>query len=137
MIANNMTPAVPTHPGAILKDELEFRGISQRKLAEEMGIRYTVLNEILNGHRPLTKKTALLFEAVLGIDSEPLLRLQTKYNMLTIKPVRSDEVVPSLKSTQVPTSKKLTQSALLSREAEQLEEKVCNPPVFTEGSQGF
>ena len=85
MIANKLTPAIPTHPGSILKDELEYRGISQRKLAENMGIRYTVLNEILNGHRPLTEKTALLFEAVLGIDSEPLMRLQTKYNMLTIK----------------------------------------------------
>ena len=85
MIANNLTPAFPTHPGALLKDELEYRGISQRKLANEMGIRYTVLNEILNGHRPLTEKTALLFEAALGIDSEPLMRLQTKYNMLTIK----------------------------------------------------
>ena len=85
MIANNLTPAFPTHPGTLFKDELEYRGISQRKLANEMGIRYTVLNEILNGHRPLTEKTALLFEAALGIDSEPLMRLQTKYNMLTIK----------------------------------------------------
>jgi len=33
----------------------------------------------------LTEKTALLFEAALGIDSEPLMRLQTKYNMQTIK----------------------------------------------------
>ena len=85
MVINNLTPAFPTHPGAILKDELEYRGISQRKLANDIGIRYTVLNEILNGHRPLTEKTALLFEAALGIDSEPLMRLQTKYNMLTIK----------------------------------------------------
>ena len=77
MIANNLTPVYATHPGEIIKDELEFRGISQRKLAEDMGIRYTVLNEILNGHRPLTEKTALLFEAALGIDSEPLMRLQT------------------------------------------------------------
>ena len=85
MIANNLTPAYTTHPGEIIKAEPEFRGISQRKLAEDMGIRYTVLNEILNGHRPLTEKTALLFEAALGIDSEPLMRLQTKYNILTIK----------------------------------------------------
>ncbi len=85
MIANNLTGAFPTHPGEILKDELEYRGISQRKMAEEMGIRYTILNEILNGKRPLTEKTALLFEAVLGIDSEPLMRLQTKYNMRVLK----------------------------------------------------
>ncbi|RXI22684.1 MAG: addiction module antidote protein, HigA family [Candidatus Amulumruptor caecigallinarius] len=89
MMANNLTPAFPTHPGEILKDELECRGMSQRKLAEDMGISYTILNEILNAHRPLTEKTALLFEAALGIDSEPLMRLQTKYNMRSIKQDKS------------------------------------------------
>ena len=71
MIANNLTPAIPTHPGEILKEEIEFRGISQRQLAEQMGVQYSVLNEILNKRRPLTEKTALLFEAALGIDAEP------------------------------------------------------------------
>lgn len=84
-IANKVNPASPTHPGLIIKDEIEYRGLSQKKLADDMGISYTVLNELLNGHRNLTEKTALLFEAALGIDSEPLMRLQTKYNMLTIK----------------------------------------------------
>lgn len=81
MIANNLESAYPTHPGSILKDEIEYRGISQRKLAEQMGIGYSVLNEILNAHRPLTEKTALLFEAVLGVNAEPLLSLQTEYNL--------------------------------------------------------
>lgn len=81
MIANNVEPAYPTHPGSILKDEIEYRGISQRKLAEQMGMGYSVLNEILNGHRPLTEKTALMFEAALGVDAEPLIRLQIRYNM--------------------------------------------------------
>ena len=34
MRANDMTPAFPTHPGDVLKDEIEYRGISQRQLAE-------------------------------------------------------------------------------------------------------
>ncbi len=75
----------PTHPGEILKDEIESRGISQRKLAEEMGVTYSVLNEILNARRPMTERTALLFEAVLGVDADPLMRLQTKYNMQTVR----------------------------------------------------
>ncbi|GHV32403.1 hypothetical protein FACS1894177_08470 [Bacteroidia bacterium] len=37
----------PTHPGEILKDEIEYRGVSQKKLAAEMKMSYTVLNEIL------------------------------------------------------------------------------------------
>ena len=81
VIANNLTPAFPTHPGEILKDEIEYRGISQRKLAEEMGIAYSALNEILNARRPVTEKTALLFEAALGINAEPLLKMQMRYNI--------------------------------------------------------
>ena len=45
MIANNLEPFRLTHPGEVLKDELEYRGISQKQLAAEMGISYTLLNE--------------------------------------------------------------------------------------------
>ena len=89
MIANNLEPAWPTHPGSILKDEIEYRGISQRRLAEQMGIRYSVLNEILNGHRPVTEKTAMMFEAALGVDAEPLMRLQMRYNLRVAKSDKS------------------------------------------------
>ncbi len=85
MIANNIESAYPTHPGSLLKDEIEYRGITQHKLAQQMGIPYSALNEILNGHRPLTEKTALLFEAALGVDAEPLLRLQMDYNLRQIR----------------------------------------------------
>lgn len=81
MIANNLEPAFPTHPGEILKEEIEYRGISQRKLAERMGIGYSVLNEILNARRPVTEKTAMMFEAALGVEAEPLMRLQMRYNV--------------------------------------------------------
>lgn len=77
--------AYPTHPGEVLKDEIEARGISQRQLAESMGLGYSVLNEILNARRPLTAKTALMFEAALGIPADSLMYLQTKYNMQTAR----------------------------------------------------
>lgn len=85
MRANEMTPAFPTHPGDVLKDEIEYRGISQRQLAEEMGIAYSALNEILNARRPVTEKTALLFEAALGVNAEPLLKMQMRYNLQSTK----------------------------------------------------
>ena len=81
MIANNLEPSYPTHPGSILKDEIELRGSSQRRLSEQMGLGYSVLNEILNARRPITEKTALMFEAALGVEAEPLLRLQMRYNV--------------------------------------------------------
>ena len=85
MIANNLTPFRFTHPGEIVKDELEDRGISQREFAERIGMSYSVLNELLNAHRPLTTKTALLFEAALGLPADVLMRIQTKYNLQTAR----------------------------------------------------
>ena len=73
--------AYPTHPGEVLKDEIEERGISQRQLADSMGLTYSVVNEILNAHRPLTAKTALMFEAALDVPADSLMYLQTKYNL--------------------------------------------------------
>lgn len=83
--ANELTPFTPTHPGSILKEEIEYRGISQCKLAKDMGIGYSALNEILNERRPLTEKTALLFEAALGVNAEPLMHMQMNYNMQTAR----------------------------------------------------
>lgn len=71
----------PTHPGEVLKDEIEYRGISQRQLAAEIGMPYTALNEILNAKRALTTTSAYLFEASLGISAELLLKLQLQFDM--------------------------------------------------------
>ena len=46
-----------------------------------MGLTYSVVNEILNGRRPLTAKTALMFEAALDVPADSMMYLQTKYNM--------------------------------------------------------
>ncbi len=43
----------PTHPSEVLKDEMEYRKISQRKLAKQMGVSYKVLNDLLNARRML------------------------------------------------------------------------------------
>jgi addiction module HigA family antidote len=89
MIMSNYVCARPVHPGEILKEEIEYRGISQGKLAAQMGIPYKVLNHILNERRPLTPTTAMLFEAALGIDSDLLMQMQLKYNMRMIKQDKS------------------------------------------------
>ena len=75
----------PIHPGEILKEEIEYRGISQSKLAKQMGMSYKMLNHILNEHRPLTTQTAMLFEAALGISAHLLIGMQTDYNLRIAK----------------------------------------------------
>lgn len=71
----------PTHPGEVIKDEVEYRSISQRKLAEQLGMPYKALNDLLNGRRTLTVTTAMMIEAALDIPADSLMRLQLKYNM--------------------------------------------------------
>ena len=87
--ANDMTSSLLIHPGEMIKEEIEARGITQKEVAEKMGVSYTVFNEILNGKRPVTTEYALLLEAVLGIDAGIWLRLQADYNMQEAKADKS------------------------------------------------
>ncbi len=77
--------AVAIHPGEMLKDELQARGMSQRKFAGIIGMPYTAFNEIVNGKRSITTDTALKIEAATGIAATIWLGLQTDYNMQTAR----------------------------------------------------
>ncbi|KAA6352550.1 hypothetical protein EZS27_000002 [termite gut metagenome] len=79
----------PTHPGELLKEEVEYRKIPQSNLAKQIGVPYTALNDILNQRRPLTANTAMLFEAALGINADLLMRMQLKYNMQVVRQDKS------------------------------------------------
>jgi len=85
ILSNNLIPFSPTHPGEILKDEIKFINISQRKLAKQMGVSYTVLNEMLNLKRSVSVEFTLRVEAVLGVEAEMLLNMQSRYNIQTAR----------------------------------------------------
>lgn len=82
---SDLVPSSPIHPGEIVKDELEARGISQRKFASIIGCSYTVFNEILNCKRPITTDYALRIEAALGIKAYMLVNMQSEYNLQTAR----------------------------------------------------
>lgn len=85
MIANNITPFEPTHPGELLKDEIHERGISQKHFAKLVDVPYTALNEILNGKRPMSVEFSLRVEAALNIDADLFINMQTRYNTQTAR----------------------------------------------------
>ena len=85
MVANNLEPHYLTHPGEVIKDDLEVRGISQRRLAKLIGVPASQLNEVLNAKRPLSAELALLIGQALDIEAASLLALQMKYNLLSAK----------------------------------------------------
>ncbi len=82
---DELIPSEPIHPGEMLKDELQARGISQRKFAELIGVSYSVLNEVLNGKRPITTEYALKIEAATGTKAYMWMNMQTAYNMQTAR----------------------------------------------------
>jgi addiction module HigA family antidote len=69
-----------THPGEILKDELEARRLSPCKFAEQNGINPSALNDLLDGRCSLSGHFAQIFEKALGISAESLMKLQMKYD---------------------------------------------------------
>lgn len=84
-MSETLVSSLAIHPGEMIKDEIQERGITQRDLAAQMEVSPTVLNEVLNGKRPVSTEYALMLEAVLGIDAGIWLRLQMDYNMQVAK----------------------------------------------------
>ena len=76
---------IPIHPGEVLKDELKSRHITQRQFADRLGLKYSVVNEIVKGRRPVSTRTALMIEAALDIPADSLLQLQLKYDLQTAR----------------------------------------------------
>ena len=79
-LTENMFPSNLIHPGEYIKDEILSRGITQRQLTEKIGMKPSILNEIINGKRSVNIEFAMLLEAALGIDADIWIRLQNLYN---------------------------------------------------------
>ncbi len=80
-LTKDVIPAFATHPGILLRDEIEYRNIKQKKLAEELGIATTVLSELIHGKRNISPEIALKLEKVLDIDALLWMRLQVKFDV--------------------------------------------------------
>jgi addiction module HigA family antidote len=72
----------PVHPGEILLEEfLKPMGISQNKLAVDIGVPPRRINEIVHGKRRITADTALRFSRYFGISAQFWLGLQMDYDL--------------------------------------------------------
>lgn len=59
-MVNIPTNRPPTSPGEMLREEfLEPMGLTQRQLADAIGVSYQRVNELINGKRGITTSTAL------------------------------------------------------------------------------
>lgn len=69
-------------PGEILLEEwLKPMGVSQYRLAIEIGVPPRCINEIVHGKRAITADTALRLARFFGTDAQTWLNLQSHYDM--------------------------------------------------------
>lgn len=82
---SELTPAHATHPGEMLANELEVRGIKQQEFAQQIGMQKSQLNEIIKGKRSINAEVAVLIEAALGISAYFWLKAQNNYDLTLVK----------------------------------------------------
>ena len=70
-----------THPGRILRSELEARGMTQADLAARMGRPPQVINQIAGEKKAVTAETARGLEHVLGVPRHVWMNLQSNYEL--------------------------------------------------------
>jgi antitoxin HigA-1 len=72
----------PIHPGEVLLEEfLKPMGLSQNKLALNIGVPARRINEIVLEKRKITADTALRLARFFGISSEFWIGLQSQYDL--------------------------------------------------------
>ena len=69
------------HPGAILKEELEARGLSANAFALKLRVPPQRIQDIVAGRRGISPDTALRLEASLGTPARLWLDMQAGYDL--------------------------------------------------------
>jgi addiction module HigA family antidote len=87
------TNRVPTHPGEMLLEEfLKPLGMTQRELADAIGVPYQRVNEIVNGRRGMTPSTALRLSRYFGTSSGFWMNGQMRWDLYHAQQNEGEEV---------------------------------------------
>jgi antitoxin HigA-1 len=88
----------PIHPGEILLEEfLEPLGISQYRLAQDIGVPAMRINRIIRGERGISADTALRLARYFGMSIEFWTGIQTHYEVEVAKMNLGDRLVTEVK----------------------------------------
>lgn len=72
----------PIHPGEVLlEDFMKPLGLSQYRVAKDMGVPPLRISQIVNGKRAITADTAMRLGRYFGTSAEVWLRLQARYDL--------------------------------------------------------
>jgi antitoxin HigA-1 len=85
-----MTPA--SHPGRLLKREIDARGLSANRLAIDIGVSSGRIVDILNGKRAISADTAVRLGRYFGNGGQFWLDLQGQYEIAVVERDKGAEI---------------------------------------------
>lgn len=94
----------PVHPGEVLlEDFMKPLGLSQYRLAQDLGVPALRISQIVHGKRAVTADTALRLARYFGTSANVWMRLQARYDLEVAEEVLAERVKREVKVRQSQT----------------------------------
>ena len=91
----------PIHPGEVLLvDFMKPLGLSQYRLAKDIGVTPIRISQIVNGQRAITIDTAMRLARYFGTSAEVWLQLQIRYDLEVAEKQLSKRIIREVKVLQ-------------------------------------
>lgn len=94
-----------THPGEILRDELDELGVVPSEFARQIDVPPNRVSQIISGKRSITADTALRFGHWFGVDPQFWINLQSQFDLAATHR-KSGAVVQRLPTASGKTSRR-------------------------------
>lgn len=91
----------PIHPGEVLlEDFMKPLGLSQYRLAKDIGVTPIRISQIVNGQRAITVDTAMRLARYFGTSAEVWLHLQVRYDLEVAEKQLRKQIIREVKVFQ-------------------------------------
>ncbi len=96
----------PIHPGEILlEDFMKPLGLTQYRLAHDIGVAPIRISQIVNGQRAISVDTAMRLARYFGTSAEVWLRLQVRYDLEVAQSELSERIQREVKVFRQPVNR--------------------------------
>ena len=89
----------PSHPGSLIKSDLDELGLSVVEAARALGISRQQLHSVIAGRAGVTPEMALRLEKALGSTADTWLRMQMNYDLAQMRtkasPLKVKRLIPA------------------------------------------
>jgi addiction module HigA family antidote len=96
----------PIHPGEVLlEDFMKPLGLTQYRLAQDIGVTPIRISQIVNGHRSISVDTAMRLARYFGTSAEVWLRMQVRYDLEIAQAQMRDRINREVKVAHRPSNR--------------------------------